>query len=74
MYETVLKMQYQTTQRFFCFLFENEYNKKVYLYSSKNKTMDKQNESLTTLLHLLSKMENDAVKARLLIQKMYGDQ
>lgn len=36
--------------------------------------MDKQNESLTTLLHLLSKIENDAVKARALIQKMYGDQ
>lgn len=36
--------------------------------------MDKQNESLTTLLHLLSKIENDAIKARALIQKMYGDQ
>lgn len=36
--------------------------------------MDKQNESLTTLLHLLSKIENDAIKARGLIQKMYGDQ
>lgn len=36
--------------------------------------MDKQNETLTTLLHLLSKIENDAVKARALIQKLYGDQ
>lgn len=36
--------------------------------------MDKQNETLTTLLHLLSKIENDAVKARVLIQKLYGDQ
>lgn len=36
--------------------------------------MDKQNELLTTLLHLLSKIENDAAKARVLIQKLYGDQ
>lgn len=36
--------------------------------------MDKQNESLTTLLHLLSKIENDAIKARAMIQKLYGDQ
>lgn len=36
--------------------------------------MDKQNEALTTLLHLLSKIENDAIKARALIQKLYGDQ
>lgn len=36
--------------------------------------MDKQNEALTTLLHLLSKIENDAIKARAMIQKLYGDQ
>lgn len=36
--------------------------------------MEKQNEALTTLLHLLSKIESDAVKARHLIQKLYGDQ
>ena len=36
--------------------------------------MDKQNETLTTLLHLLNKIENDAVKARALLQKIYGDQ
>lgn len=36
--------------------------------------MEKQNEALTTLLHLLSKIENDAIKARHLIQKLYGDQ
>lgn len=36
--------------------------------------MDKQNEALTTLLHLLSSIENDAAKARTLLQKLYGDQ
>jgi hypothetical protein len=35
--------------------------------------MTQQNESLVSLLHMLNKLENDVVKAKTLVQKMFGD-
>ncbi len=35
--------------------------------------MTQQNESLVTLLHALNKLENDVVKAKALVQKLFGD-
>ncbi len=35
--------------------------------------MTQQNESLVSLLHLLNKLENDVIKAKALVQKLFGD-
>lgn len=35
--------------------------------------MTQQNESLVSLLHMLNKLENDVVKAKALVQKMFGE-
>jgi hypothetical protein len=35
--------------------------------------MTQQNESLVSLLHMLNKLENDVVKAKALVQKLFGD-
>ena len=43
-------------------------------FISKTKTkMTQQNESLVTLLHMLNKLENDVVKAKALVQKLFGE-
>ena len=42
-------------------------------FSNKNKKMTQQNESLVTLLHMLNKLENDVVKAKALVQKLFGE-
>lgn len=35
--------------------------------------MTQNNESLVTLLHMLNKLENDVVRAKAVVQKMFGD-
>lgn len=44
----------------------------LYLFHTKTK-MGENNESLISLLHTLNKLENDVVKAKAMVQKMFED-